>query len=128
MTHLMSYATMTINLTGEEFRQIFCLLGIQHVTTPRTDVSVLVCMPCPKIHSWQSLVSRIDHRPVASVKSGRSVLHSATTFELQSVHAAPTTLQFFLSVALYAISCGGYVYRYHLSSVTPVASIICLHP
>ncbi|GFR05012.1 uncharacterized protein TNCT_170821 [Trichonephila clavata] len=100
---------------------------IQQVTTPRTDVSVLVRMPCPKIHRWRLFVTRIDRRSVASVQSGRSILHSATTFELPSVYEISTTLRFCVGVAHYAISCGWCDSRCHLPSLTPVTSIVRLH-
>ncbi|GFS48109.1 hypothetical protein TNCV_3600131 [Trichonephila clavipes] len=73
-------------------------------TPRRTDVSVR--MPRPKIYRWRLLVTRIDRRPVVSVKSGRSILPSATTFELRSGHAVPNVLRFCIGVAHYEISCG----------------------
>ncbi|GFY74911.1 hypothetical protein TNIN_379511 [Trichonephila inaurata madagascariensis] len=96
---------------------------IQHATPPRTNDSVLVRMPGPKFSRWRSFVPIIDHRHVASVQSGRSIFHSATTCELPSVQR----LRFCIGVAHYAISCGRCVSRYHLPSL-PVASIVCLQP
>ncbi|GFS95517.1 hypothetical protein TNCV_814671 [Trichonephila clavipes] len=60
-----------------------------------------------QIHRWRLSVTIIDHlRPVASVESGQSILHSATTFELPSVYVIPIALRFCVSVAHYAIPCG----------------------
>ncbi|GFY40972.1 hypothetical protein TNIN_365401 [Trichonephila inaurata madagascariensis] len=87
----------------------------------------LVRMPWPKIHQWRLFVTRIYRRPVASVQSGRSILHSATTFEFASVHAVPTALRFCVGVAHYAISCGRDPSSIPLA-LTKVASIVCLHP
>ncbi|GFY53478.1 hypothetical protein TNIN_452171 [Trichonephila inaurata madagascariensis] len=84
-------------------------------------------MPCPKVHRWRLFETRIDRRPVTSVQSDRSILHSATTFELPSVHVVPTTLLFCAGVAHYALSCGRCVFRCHLLSLTPVASIVHLY-
>ncbi|GFY50600.1 hypothetical protein TNIN_334461 [Trichonephila inaurata madagascariensis] len=95
---------------------------------PRTDVSFLVRMLWSKIHRRRLFVTRIDRLPVIIVQSGRSILHRATTFELTSVHAVPTPLRFCVGVAHYAISCGWCVFRCYLPSLTPVASIVCLHP
>ncbi|GFR15043.1 hypothetical protein TNCT_60031 [Trichonephila clavata] len=81
----------------------------------------------PKIPLWRLFGTIIDRRPVASVQSGRSILHSAITSELPSVHAVPNTLQFYVGVAHYAISCGWCVSRCQLLSLTPVTSIVCLH-
>ncbi|GFW20436.1 hypothetical protein TNCV_4547031 [Trichonephila clavipes] len=73
-------------------------------------------------------MTRIDCRPVASVQSGRSILNSATTFELPSVHVVPTTRRFCVGIAHYAIPFERCVSRCHLPPPTPVASIVCLHP
>ncbi|GFY74697.1 hypothetical protein TNIN_184561 [Trichonephila inaurata madagascariensis] len=83
-------------------------------------------MPWPKIHRWRLFVTRIDHRPVASLQSGQSILHSATSFELPLVHAVLGALR--LRVAHSAISCRRYVSRCHLSFLTPVAYIVCFRP
>ncbi|PRD29448.1 UNVERIFIED_CONTAM: hypothetical protein NCL1_29390 [Trichonephila clavipes] len=63
-------------------------LVIQHVTTSRTDVSVLDRMSWPKIPRWRLFMTIIDHHPVASVQSGRIILHSATTFIACGTHHA----------------------------------------
>ncbi|GFY41568.1 hypothetical protein TNIN_378961 [Trichonephila inaurata madagascariensis] len=85
-------------------------------------------MPWPKTHLWGLFIIRIDRRPVVSVQSGRSILHSTNTFELPSLHAVPTALRFCVGVTHYAISCGWCISRCHLPSITPVAFIICVHP
>ncbi|GFY60846.1 hypothetical protein TNIN_74861 [Trichonephila inaurata madagascariensis] len=85
-------------------------------------------MPRPKIHRWRLFVTRTDHHPVASVQSGRSILHSSTNLELPTVHAVSPALRFCEGVAHYAISCGRCVSRCHLPSLTRVLSIVCLHP
>ena len=128
MTPLTSYTTITINLIRKRFwRNFFGSLEIQHVTTPRTDVSVLVRMPWPKIYRWRLFVTRIDRRPYASVQGNRSIFHSALTFELPSVHELPNAMRFWVGAAHYAISCGRCISRCHLPSLTPVVSIVCLH-
>ncbi|GFW95969.1 hypothetical protein TNCV_4173961 [Trichonephila clavipes] len=90
---------------------------------------VLVTWPMVKIMKSVTNIPRvafatIDSRPVASGQGDRSILHSATTFDLLSVHAVPTMLRFCVGVAHYAISCGRYVFRYHLPSLTLLASIV----
>ena len=125
MTLLTSHTPFTMNLIGE-----FSTSGsleIQHVTTLQTDVSVLVLMFWPKIPRWR-LFMRIDRHAVARVQGDRSILHSTPTFELPSVHMVPTKMRFCIAAALCTISCGGCISRCHLSSLTPVASIVYLHP
>ncbi|GFR07692.1 hypothetical protein TNCT_419781 [Trichonephila clavata] len=85
-------------------------------------------MPWPKIHRRGLFVTTIDRRPVGRGQSGWIVLHSATTFDLPSVHAVPTALRLFVGVTHCAIPCGRCVSRSHLFSLTQVASIVCLHP
>ncbi|GFV41006.1 hypothetical protein TNCV_2665971 [Trichonephila clavipes] len=97
------------------------------VTTQWTDISVLVRMPWSKIHRWRLLVTRTDRRSVVSVQRSRSVSHSGITFELPSVRAVPKALRFCVSVAHFTISWGRRVSRCHLPSLTPAASIVCLH-
>ncbi|GFV36903.1 hypothetical protein TNCV_4767011 [Trichonephila clavipes] len=85
-------------------------------------------MPWSKIHRWRLFVTRTDRCSVVSEQRGQSMFHSAIPFELPTVHAVPTDLRFCLGAAHYAISSGWCVSRCHLPSLTPVASIVCLHP
>ena len=112
---------------GKDSDGISGSLKIQHVATPRADVSILLRMSWPKIHRWGLFLTRVDRFPVAAVQGGQSILHSTPTFELLSVHAVPTAIRFCECAARYAISCGRCVSRCHLPSLNPVASIICLH-
>ncbi|GFV91795.1 hypothetical protein TNCV_2974671 [Trichonephila clavipes] len=66
-------------------------------------------MPWPKIHRWRLFVTRIDRRHVASVQSGRIILHHAPPLNFHQCMWYP--LRFCVGVAHYAISCGRCVSR-----------------